>query len=384
MRSRAYIGLAGLAAVWMSAIAVGPAAGATLFSQTNLVSDLPGVAAHQDADLVNPWGIDFGPGGPIWISDNGTAKSTIYTGNGTKVAVGGFPSIGVPGNPTGVVFNNTAGFQVEPGKKAAFIFGSEDGSISAWNPLNPSATAKVLPSSAVYKGVTLGTVPLGGLGQIPLLYAANFNSGKVDVFGSDFSKIGSFTDNTLPAGYAPFNVQNIGGQLYVTFAQQDADKHDDVGGAGHGFIDIFNLDGTLAKRFASNGPLDSPWGLAMAPAGFGDVGGDLLVGNFGDGTINVFDPGGTFKGKLLGKDGKPLTVEGLWGLKFGDGARPTNNGPADTLFFTAGIPDHPGGELEAHGLFGTINAVPEPGTYALLGGGLAFLVMLRKRISNSV
>jgi uncharacterized protein (TIGR03118 family) len=369
----------------MSAIAAGPAAGATLFSQTNLVSDLPGVAAHQDTDLVNPWGIDFGPGGPIWISDNGTEKSTIYTGNGTKVAVGGFPSIGVPGNPTGVVFNNTAGFQVEPGKKAAFIFGSEDGSISAWNPLNPSATTKVLPSSAVYKGVTIGTVPLGGLGQIPLLYAANFNSGKVDVFGSDFSKIGSFTDNTAPAGYAPFNVQNIGGQLYVTFAQQDVAGagHDDVAGPGHGFIDIFNLDGTLAKRFASNGPLDSPWGLAMAPAGFGDVGGDLLVGNFGDGTINVFDPSsGTFKGKLLGKDGNPITIEGLWGLKFGDGAPLTKNGPADTLFFTAGIPGT--GELEDHGLFGSIRVVPEPGTYALLGGGLAFLLMLRKRISNPV
>jgi uncharacterized protein (TIGR03118 family) len=333
--------------------------------------------------LVNPWGIDFGRGGPIWISDNGTAKSTIYTGNGTKIAVGGFPSIGVPGNPTGVVFNNTAGFQVEPGKTAAFIFGSEDGSISAWNPLNPSATTKVLPSNAVYKGVTLGTVPLGGLGQIPLLYAANFRSGQVDVFGSDFSKIGSFTDHTLPAGYAPFNVQNIGGQLYVTFAQQDAAKHDDVAGAGHGFIDIFNLDGSFVRHFTSGGPLDSPWGLAMAPAtGFGQFSGDLLVGNFGDGSINAFKADGSSAGTLMGKDGKPLTIEGLWGLKFGDGAPGTKNGPADTLFFTAGIPDHPGGELEGHGLFGSINAVPEPGTYGLVAGGLAFLVMLRKRISN--
>jgi uncharacterized protein (TIGR03118 family) len=217
-----------------------------------------------------------------------------------------------------------------------------------------------------------------------LLYATNFRSGQVDVYGDDFSKIGSFTDHTLPAGYAPFNVQDIGGKLYVTYALQDADRHDDVAGAGHGFIDIFNLDGSFVKRFASGGPLDSPWGLAKAPAGFGEFSGDLLVGNFGNGKINAFDSAGNFKGTLLGKDGKPLTIEGLWGLKFGDGMPGTKNGPADTLFFAAGIPDHPGGDLEQHGLVGTITvSVPEPGTYALVAGGLALVVMLRKRISSA-
>jgi len=384
MLQRPYMKLAAASLLCMLAVGSRGALADTVYKQTNLVSDLPGVAAHQDGNVVNAWGIDFGPGGPVWISNNGTATTSVYTGGGTSIF-----SVGVPGAPTGVAFNGTSGFQTAPGKKALFIFGSEDGSISTWTPppanSPPSdAVVKVSPSGAVYKGVTIGTVPFGGVGKIPLLYAANFNSGQVDVYGTDFSKIGSFTDNTVPTGYAPFNVQDIGGQLYVTFAQQDADKHDDVAGAGHGFIDIFNLDGSFVKRFASGGPLDSPWGLAKAPAGFGDFSGDLLVGNFGDGTINAFDSAGNFKGQLLGKDGKPLTIEGLWGLKFGDGMSGTKNGPADTLFFTAGIPDHPGGELEAHGLFGTITAVPEPGTYALVAAGLALVVMLRKRISSAV
>ena len=347
---------------------------ATQYTETKLVSDLPG-AAHLDPNLKNPWGIDFSKTSPIWISNNGTNTTSVYTGTGTSIF-----SVGVPGAPTGVVFNGTSGFQVAPGKKAVFIFGSEDGTISAWNAPAPGslpsdAVVKVPSSDAVYKGVTIGSVPVGGLGQVPLLYATNFNSGKVDVFGPDFSRIGSFTDGTLPADYAPFNVQNIGDKLYVTFALRDPATHDDVSGPGHGFVDVFKLDGTFESRFASGGALNSPWGLAMAPAtGFGEFSGDLLVGNFGDGRINAFHPDGTLAGTLLGTDGNPLTVEGLWGLKFGEGG--ANNGPMNTLFFTAGIGD------EAHGLFGTIAAVPEPSSYALFATGLALVLLMRRRISH--
>ena len=230
-------------------------------------------------------------------------------------------------------------------------------------------------SHAIYKGIALGSIPLGNVGTIPLLYATDFHGGTVDVFGPDLNRLGSFTDPNVPQDFAPFNVQNIQGNLFVTFAMQDQDKEDDVAGAGNGFVDEFNPDGTLARRFASRGTLDSPWGVALAPSGFGQFGGKLLVGNFGDGTINAFDPAtGSFLGQLRDENGAVLAIPGLWALKFGNGA---NAGDADTLFFTAGIPGP--GNIEDHGLFGAIRPVPEPASYLFLLCCLPLLAWARRR-----
>ena len=343
------------------------------YFQTNLTSDLPGVAAHQDTNLVNPWGIAFAPTSPAWISDNGSGLSTLYNGAGQTIPLvvtvppptGGTP----PSAPTGVVFNGTTDFD-----GSHFIFATEDGTISAWT----SGTAATLEvdnsaSGAVYKGLTLGNN-----GGTELLYAANFNSGAVDVFNSSFHTAslaaGAFTDPNLPAGYAPFDIQNIGGMIYVTYAKQDAQKHDDVAGAGNGFVDVYNTAGALQGRLISHGALDSPWGLAVAPASFGPFGGDLLVGNFGDGEIDAYNPTtGAFLGVLKDSHGNPIINQGLWGLSFGNGANGFN---ANDLYFTAGIPGP--GAVEDHGLFGVIQPTPEPGMFLPIGA-LSLALILRKR-----
>ena len=327
------------------------------YRQTNLLSDIPGVARNTDPNLVNPWGMAAGPTTPIWVSDNGTDKTTLYSG-----AIAGSPLlpaslvVGIPnGEPTGQVFNPSTDFSVSNGAAhgaALFIFASESGSITGWNPGVPppapstSAQVGITVPDAVYKGLAITT---GSYGDF--LYAANFHAGTIDVFNGSYQLVhrsGSFTDPSLPAGYAPFNIQNIGGKLYVTYAKQDADKHDDVAGAGHGFVDVFDLHGHLLQRLVSRGALNSPWGLAIAPSGFGRFSGDLLVGNFGDGTINAYNPNtGHFIGQLKNEDGNVIAINGLWGLRFGNGTA----GSATTLVFTAGIAD------EAHGLMGTIDAV---------------------------
>ena len=343
---------------------------ASIYSQTNLVSDLPGVAAHQDPNLVNPWGISFSGTSPFWIADNGTGVATLYNGAGVPnalVATIPPPSGGTPPSaPTGTVFNSTAGFG-----GSHFLFDTEDGTIAAWTSGSTAVReADNSSSGAVYKGLALDNN-----GQ-DLLYAANFHNGTIDVFTSSFAPTtvpGGFTDPTLPAGYAPFDIQNIGGLLYVTYAKQDQAKHDDVSGPGNGYVDVFNANGVLQTRLISNGPLNSPWGIALAPANFGTFSNDLLVGNFGDGTINAFNPvTGAFLGTLSGLSGNPIVNQGLWAIQFGNGAQGTST---NTLYLTAGIPGPDA--VEDHGLFAEIQAVPEPGTITLLIAtvlvGLAFL-----------
>jgi uncharacterized protein (TIGR03118 family) len=351
----------------------------TEFQKTNLVSDGSVSAAVIDPRLINPWGVSFGPTGPFWVSDNGSGFATTYDGAGNPRTLAGQPGITIgrravtspglqaitiatpPGQttaatPTGQVFNDTGTFFISSGGRTAssvFIFATEDGTISGWSPaVDPVNSVLAVNNSkiaggAVYKGLAIAKTSTG-----PLLYAANFRSGNVDVFNQNFAHVQSFTDDTLSKGYAPFNVAVLDNHLFVSFALQNAAKHDDVAGAGHGFVDEFNLNGTLLKRVASRGPLDSPWGMAIAPTGFGKFAHDLLVGNFGDGTINVFNPTtDQFLGKLSGADGTPIKIGDLWSLVAG------NNGPNSDptkVYFTAGLVN------EAHGLFGSLGAVNDP------------------------
>jgi uncharacterized protein (TIGR03118 family) len=343
------------------------------FAQTNLVSDIPGVAKTTDPNLVNPWGVAFSSSGPFWVSDNGTSSSTIYTGDGSKLGlVVTIPGAeGNPGAPTGMVFNGSTSFNGD-----LFIFAGENGVISGWRgALGTNAEVLNTSSGAVYKGLALGTTAQG-----TYLYAADFRNNQITVIPSTGAPglSGQFTDPNLPAGYAPFNIENINGKLYVTYALQDATGHDVVSGAGHGIVDVFDLNGNFQTRLITGGSLNSPWGMAIAPAGFGGFANDLLVGNFGDGTINVFDPlTGAFIDQLEGANGLPLINLGLWDLTFGNGG---NGGSTSDLYFTAGIPGT--GQIEDHGLFGSIaplTPAPEPGTILLLGSGLFGLMAYRRR-----
>ncbi len=342
-------------------VAAQPAA-AQFYSQHNLVSDGAVPADLIDPNLVNAWGLVSSPTSPWWISDNGRGRSTLYRVNtGTIPLIVTVPgAMGEQSAPTGVVFNGGAGFVVNNGAgtgPARFIFASEDGTISGFRGVPVVVAVDNSESGAVYKGVAIDNATVGNF-----LYATNFHAGTVDVFDKDFNPVhipGAFTDSTLPAGYAPFGIQNLGGTIYVTYALQDEDKHDDVPGQGHGFVNAFDAAGTLIRRVASKGQLDSPWGLAMAPADFGKFSGELLVGNFGNGRIHAFDPTrlngqGEFqhRGPLHAADGPPIEIDGLWALAFGSGS--PASGPTNTLFFTAGPLE------EQHGLFGTLVVAPHP------------------------
>ncbi len=387
-----------------------PASGGTVL-QTNLVSDLPGAASVTDPNLVNPWGISASGASPMWISDNNAGLATLYQvpgAGGTPVTANPL-AVNIPtpvsmtgGTPNGTVFNSgSAGgaFPVTGPDKtgqrtsapAVFLFATEDGTIAGWNPgIDPSqqfsgpggVSAQAVmavdnsgnnftnpdpakQTGAVYKGLAIATastpIIAGDASSTAVLYASNFRAGTIEVYDANLTQVtrlpaGAFRDPRLPARYAPFNVQVLNGKVYVTYAKQDATRHDDVGGPGHGFVDVFNLNGTpgLANgkvRLISRGPLDSPWGLAIAPQNFAGLqahGNDpvLLVGNFKNGLINAFDAtNGSHLGQLKDSDGEPIQIDKLWALKVGNGGA---GGAADTVFFTAGIFD------ESHGLFGAL------------------------------
>jgi uncharacterized protein (TIGR03118 family) len=319
----------------------------TTFTQENLVSDQPGVATVTDPNLVNAWGMSRTATSPIWVSDNGADVSTLYNGavNGSPVAI--VPLVvSIPGGaPTGQVSNDTSAFVV-PGTTtpAHFIFAGENGDLSAWQG-GTAAVAVAHTDGAVYKGLALAHSAFG-----PLLLAANFHDNRIDVFDGQFHPVTDsrlFRDRHLPAGFAPFNLTEIGNQVYVTYAKQDAAAHDDVAGQGNGFVDVFTNYGAFVKRLVTRGQLNSPWGLTIAPAHFGAFSGDLLVGNFGDGRIHAYDPkSGDLLGTLRGTNHRPITIDGLWGLLVGDAGA----GGPDALWFSAG-PDG-----EAHGLLGILRA----------------------------
>jgi uncharacterized protein (TIGR03118 family) len=321
------------------------------FIQTDLISDGSVSALTTDPNLINPWGIAQTWDGRFFIADNGTGVTTNASVHGQDHVTVSMSNITIPGpasgttsSPTGAITNDFHhAFTLSDGKSASLLFATEDGTIAGWNKdlgqtaqlvvNNNTNTADGDPAlgGAVYKGLAIGDSSNG-----PTLYAANFRHGTVDMFDRNFNQIGSFTDSTIPSGYAPFNVQVLGDTLYVTFAQQNDTKHDDVAGSGHGFVDAFDLNGNLLGRVGSGGTLDSPWGLAIAPSGFGSFAGDLLVGNFGDGTINAFNQRtDQFVGQLTGTDGKAISINDLWSIR-------------NTLYFASGVAN------EAHGLFGSL------------------------------
>ena len=325
-----------------------PPAAQGKFIQANLVADAAGAGAVTvDTNLVNPWGMAFGGTGVLWTSNNHTGTSTLYDSTGTKLAlVVRVVSVDstAAGAPTGIVLNTTTAFVIPGFGKASFIFSGEDGVITAWNGTTGNArkVADRSSATAVYKGLAQADSSTAHL-----LFATDFKHNAVDVFDSAFQYVKSFTDSTVPAGFAPFGIQAISGQLYVTFAKQRGpDDMDDEPGAGNGYVDIFNTSGGLVKRLVSGGALNSPWGLAIANPSFGGLSGDLLVGNFGDGRINAYDATGKLLGPLGDSTGATLVIPELWGLTVGPKAAST------TLFFSAG----PDGEM--HGLIGTLKLKP--------------------------
>ncbi|MEX3810820.1 TIGR03118 family protein [Paraburkholderia sp. BR13439] len=327
------------------------------FTATALVSDGAVPAAHTDANLKNPWGVAFNPNGFAWVADNGTNVATLYDGNGVPQSLVVTIPDGKNGSasPTGIVFNGTQSFLVtENGKSgvAAFIFTGEGGTITAWAPAVGPTNAFVMyddgAGGAVYKGLALAAMNNGNF-----LYATDFHNNKIDVFDTSFTKVsmpGAFTDPAMPAGFAPFGIQAIGSNLFVTYAMQDAAKHDDVPGAGLGMVDVYDTAGNLKQRFATGGPLNAPWGIAQAPASFGSMSGAIIIGNFGDGMINAFNASsGQSMGPISGPNNSPIVEHGIWGIAFGNDL---SNQPSSTLFFAAGPND------EADGVYGRIDLNP--------------------------
>jgi len=366
--------------VFLAALMTYPgAAFAQHYMQTNLVADTPGVAPTTDPNLVNPWGLSRSSTSPWWVSDNGTGDSTLYTGGGAIIPINGNGIVMIPpaknapagtiATPTGTVFNGSTDFVLPApnGKAAAFIFATEDGTISGWNG-GPSAVLAVdnndngSRNGAVYKGAT--TADNNG---VRYLYVTNFRAGRVEVYDTNFKRVhlpgeafdpdgdgdfdgdDGFGAERIPRGFAPFNIQNIGGSLFVTYAKQDDARHDDAPGAGNGFVEIFDPSGKHIGHLQHGWWLNSPWGVVWTPRDFGEFSNTILVGNLRSGWIAAFN-GFTHKfiGFVKNPDDSVLTIDGLWALAFGNGG---TAGPSTTLFFTAG-PEH-----ETHGLFGTLTPV---------------------------
>jgi uncharacterized protein (TIGR03118 family) len=326
----------------------------TFYDQTNLVSDI----RHQgrfEPNFVNAWGLDAGPTSPWWVNTNGTGLSFILDGAGTQIRPPVLATaIGAAGTskPTGIVFNifNGGGdFKLDLTHPAFFITATEEGTISGWNPsvnLYDTSVIKVNnhASGAIYKGLAIGQMS----GQ-KVLYVANFHAGIVEVFDTNFSPVVLSSNQfkaTLPPGFAPFNAQNVNGSIFVTYAKQDSNAEDDVAGPGNGYVAQFTQDGTLIRMLQHGNWMNSPWGVAQAPANFGELSGRLLIGMFGSGQIASFDPAtGNFIGLMISHGNHPVEIDGLWGLRFGNGGPA---GPTNVLFFTAGPDD------ESEGLFGTL------------------------------
>lgn len=357
--------------VGITTVLAGRAGAATGYSETKLVSDLALPGVTQDANLKSPWGLSYGPTSPFWVANESAGYVTLYNGAGAVQAlVVTIPPPGggnVASHPTGIAFNGTSDFGAK-----SFLFATEDGTISGW--AGSDGTTAVVEvdnsaSGAVYKGLAIGNN-----GSANYLYATNFNSGAIDVFDDTFapaSLAGSFTDPSMPAGFAPFGIENIGGVLYVTYAKQDGSAFDDVPGAGNGYVDEFDTDGNFMLRLISGGTLDSPWGVALAPATFGDLSNDLLVGNAGDGKVNAFDPTtGAYLGTVRDGGGSPIVLPRVFGLRFGNGG---SGGGTDELFFNAREPVQ--GVVGDHGLFGKLAANPPVNVPALDPRGLAVLAL---------
>ncbi len=354
---------------WTAALALvaisllGLPAYAQSYQVTRLVSDIANITGDNpaDPDLGNPWGLVASPTSPWWVADNGTGLSTLYDGNGIKQGL----TVTIPdwtgsgqGVPSGIVFNSTSDFDLSANSNpATFLFDSEDGTIQGWNH-NVNATESVIKvnnfdNNAVYKGLALASA-----GGSNYLYATNFHDGTVEVYDKNFAAhsfgANAFVDSTIPSGFAPFGIQLVGNNLIVTYAKQDADKHDDVAGPGNGYVDVWDTSGNLIGRLPHLIQMDSPWGIALAPANFGAFSNDLLIGNFGSGSIMVFNPNSPFNfiGLMQDEAKLQLRIDKLWAIEFGNGH---SAGPTNTLFFTAGTFD------ETYGIFGTILPVSGQG-----------------------
>jgi uncharacterized protein (TIGR03118 family) len=329
------------------------------FHQTNLVSDLPGIATITDPDLVNPWGITFSSTSPFWVSDNVSGKATLYSGDVsgsafTKAAL----TVTIPGgSPTGTVFNGTTDFRIPAPNNttavARFLWATQTGAIVGWSGGTNVQTPVAV--DAVYTGLAIGFVTANNVTS-NYLYAADFEHNKIDVYDGTFHSAtafdGSFSDPNIPNSYSPFNIQSLGGKLYVSYAQQNHKSPDEETDRGSGFVDVYDTSGNLLQRLIKGNHLVAPWGMALAPATFGAFSNALIVGNFGDGQLHAYDPdSGKYLGEFNDESGQPLVIDGLWGIIFGNGG---SGGDKNALYFAAGPDD------ETHGLFGSLRLVPQP------------------------